>query len=168
MHRAALLLLLSCGAVHAACDAPEHRQFDFWIGTWDVQGAAGKAPGRNVIESAFGGCALLERYTAPGGYQGQSINAWDRGTRSWHQTWVDNGGLVLRLQGGWSGSQMVLAGEVVQADGSVQENRIRWTPNPDGTVRQHWETRTPGGEWATAFDGLYRRVAHAAAAPDAD
>lgn len=168
MRHALLLLLLVSGPLHAACDAPEHRQFDFWIGTWDVQGAAGKPASRNVIERAFGGCALVERYTAPGGYQGQSLNAWDAGRRRWHQTWVDNGGLLLQLDGGWSGTQMVLEGEVVRADGTSQANRIRWTPNPDGTVRQHWETRGADGEWTTTFDGLYRRVADAAGTAGGD
>ena len=34
-----------------------------------------------------------------------------------------------------------------------------WTPNPDGTVRQHWEISSDAGKsWTTAFDGLYRRA----------
>jgi hypothetical protein len=35
-------------------------------------------------------------------------------------------------------------------------NRITWSPNPDGSVRQHWEQSSDGGTtWATIFDGLY-------------
>ena len=37
-------------------------------------------------------------------------------------------------------------------------NRITWTPNKDGTVRQLWEASTDQGKtWQVAFDGLYRR-----------
>jgi hypothetical protein len=28
-----------------ACIAPEHRQFDFWLGEWEVRGPAGKLVG---------------------------------------------------------------------------------------------------------------------------
>ena len=37
-------------------------------------------------------------------------------------------------------------------------HRISWTPNPDGSVRQHWETSTDGAAWTTAFDGRYLRA----------
>jgi hypothetical protein len=34
--------------------------------------------------------------------------------------------------------------------------RISWTPGPDGSVRQLWETSADGGKtWETAFDGKY-------------
>jgi hypothetical protein len=47
-----LALLLSPLAVHAqqkpACAVPEHRQFDFWLGTWEVTTPDGKLPGRTA------------------------------------------------------------------------------------------------------------------------
>jgi hypothetical protein len=37
-------------------------------------------------------------------------------------------------------------------------HRVAWYDNPDGTVRQWWESSTDGGAtWETAFDGLYRK-----------
>ncbi len=33
-----------------------HRQFDLWVGTWDVTGPAGKFAGVNRIERKDGGC----------------------------------------------------------------------------------------------------------------
>ena len=48
-----------------------------------------------------------------------------------------------------------------EGDGQRRIERITWTPNADGTVRQHWEQSTDGGKtWTTAFDGLYRRKPH--------
>ena len=38
----------------APCSSSEFRQFDFWIGDWDVANAKGKAAGRNRIESELG------------------------------------------------------------------------------------------------------------------
>ena len=41
-------------------------------------------------------------------------------------------------------------------------NRITWTPNSDGTVRQLWEVSKDQGEsWQTEFDGLYKRQSRA-------
>jgi hypothetical protein len=37
-------------------------------------------------------------------------------------------------------------------------NKIIWTQNEDGTVRQLWLVITEGKPEQTAFDGLYSRV----------
>ena len=52
---------------------------------------------------------------------------------------------------------MVLEGETRAENGQVTKHRITWTPNANGTVRQHWESTDAKGEWSTAFDGLYTR-----------
>lgn len=157
----ALGVCLSAGvpplARGAACDAPECRQFDFWLGEWDVHGAAGKPAASNRIEREYGGCVVHERYTTPGGYAGESLNAYDAGRGVWHQTWVDNAGTLLLLEGGLRDGSMVLEGRTTGADGQVRHHRITWTPNPDGSVRQLWESTDAAGAWTTAFDGLYTR-----------
>ena len=40
------------------CTAAENRQFDFWIGDWDVTTPNGKAAGTNRINPILGGCVL--------------------------------------------------------------------------------------------------------------
>jgi hypothetical protein len=52
---------------------------------------------------------------------------------------------------------MLFTGTVTAADGSKQEQRLTFFRNPDGTVRQLWETSSKPGEWQVAFDGLYRK-----------
>src|SRR5690349_15545540 len=42
---------------------PEARQFDFWVGEWNVTNPAGKAAGQSKIESIAGGAGLLENWT---------------------------------------------------------------------------------------------------------
>src|SRR5688572_18661571 len=56
------------------CSAPEHRQFDFWLGEWDVvpnpetrpanapAPPPGRKPASNVIEKAHSGCVLVENW----------------------------------------------------------------------------------------------------------
>ena len=140
-----------------ACNGPEHRQFDFWLGRWDVFKLDGTLAGTSRIERAQDGCIVHERYTTPSGYDGQSLNTYDASRKAWHQTWVDNGGTLLLLDGGLVDGKMVLEGATTGSDGIVTKHRITWTPNPDGTVRQFWESTDPAGAWTVAFDGLYRR-----------
>jgi len=163
-------LLLSCSAARAQdapppeeapagpCEATEHAQFDFWVGAWDVSTAktreAGREPSRNTITKIHGGCALREEYVTTGGYAGSSLNYYDRFDGKWHQTWIDVGGNALRLVGGMEDDSMVM--RFTAADGT--RNRIAWTPNDDGSVRQHWQRRKGDeDDWTDVFDGRYNR-----------
>jgi hypothetical protein len=142
------------------CDAAEYRQFDFWIGDWNVT-SDGQQAGTNSIHAVHGGCALQENWqgTGEGGISGSSFNMYDKATGKWHQTWVDASGTLLLLDGGLVDGAMVLGGQRPTRDGSGQANhRITWTPNADGSVRQLWEaTKDDGATWSVLFDGLYVR-----------
>lgn len=137
---------------------PEARQFDFWVGEWEVFGPKGKKQGDSRIESISGGWGLLENWTGGGGYTGKSLNTWLPVKKQWRQSWVGTGD-ALELTGGLNDKgEMVLAGRSVGSDGKETIERITWTPNTDGTVRQHWQQSTDGGAtWTTAFDGLYKK-----------
>ena len=140
------------------CSAPEHRQFDFWIGEWQVTTPDGATAGSNRIESILDGCALRESWTGAKGGSGNSYNAYDRQSGRWHQTWVDNGGVVLRLDGAFADGRMVLSGETRDTSGAPILNRITWQETAPGAVRQLWETSKDGGRtWSVAFDGRYRK-----------
>jgi hypothetical protein len=139
------------------CAGPEYRAFDFWIGEWNVHGANGKLAGTNSIKREMGGCVLHERYDTGRGYSGESFNIYDAPRKVWHQTWVDSGGLLLVLEGGVRDGKMILEGQTVGPDQKSTRHRITWTPNPDGSVRQFWESSGPTGEWTVAFDGKYTR-----------
>ena len=68
-------------AAPKACAAPEHRQFDFWIGEWEVTTPNGAPAGRNRIESILDGCALRESWT---GAKGRRVEAPRRASGSQH------------------------------------------------------------------------------------
>jgi hypothetical protein len=143
-----------------ACAAAEHRQFDFWLGEWEVTVPNGNAAGVNRITSINGGCALREEWTGAAGFTGTSINAYDPGSGRWHQTWIGSDGVLLLLDGGFRDGAMEMTGVTVGRDGAKTHHRIRWTPHsgsPAG-LRQLWESSTDGGKtWAVAFDGTYRK-----------
>jgi hypothetical protein len=147
-------------AAPAPCSRSEHRQFDFWLGEWDVRLPDGRAAGTNRIRAIHAGCALQEEWTGARGSTGTSLNAYDPRTGRWHQTWIGNDGSVLLLDGGMKGETMELVGPSAGPNGSTALNRIRWTPLPGSPagVRQLWETSTDGGQtWSVTFDGTYRR-----------
>jgi hypothetical protein len=139
---------------------PESRQFDFWVGEWDVTDPDGKPAGTNTVEAIAGGAGLLENWTgdpAAGGGSGKSLNTYNVAKGQWQQFWVGSGGGVLELAGALVNDSMVLTGEH-DVRGRHFTERITWTPNRDGTVRQHWEQSSDGGKsWQTVFDGLYRK-----------
>ncbi|HEY2797287.1 MAG TPA: hypothetical protein VGK26_05305 [Thermoanaerobaculia bacterium] len=141
------------------CASPEHHQFDFWQGDWEVR-EAGKVAGTNRISRVLGGCALREEWAGADGGKGTSLNVYDSALRRWHQTWVDDKGLVLLLEGEWRGGRMVLEGErpTLAAEGASRttRERISWTPQNGGRVRQLWESSSDAGKtWQVVFDGIY-------------
>lgn len=140
------------------CDSEEYRQFDFWVGSWNVT-EGGQPAGQNRIEPDLKRCALFESWNSVDGSRGRSVNFYDRNRHRWHQTWIDDRGGSLELDGGLVGESMILEGERPDAKASTSiRHRITWTPQRDGSVRQHWQMKKPEqSAWETVFDGLYKR-----------
>ena len=156
----AFVMCLASFTIQAApppCDSPEHHQFDFWIGDWQVHRPDGALAGINRITREYGGCVIHERYATGKGYSGESLNVYDAARKVWHQTWVDDSGLLLTIEGRWNGKSMVLEGLAPDSGGAMVKQRITWTPNSDGSVRQLWETADAKGAWTVAFDGKYTK-----------
>jgi len=150
----------SAQAPVAACTAPPHRQFAFWVGEWEVRDPNGKLQGENRISVIHGGCALLEEWRGASGATGSSLNLYDTTRSRWHQTWVDSSGGLLLLDGQFADGAMTLEGDAPDAKASngVAKQRIRWTALIDGRVRQLWEGSSDGGRsWQVVFDGYYTR-----------
>lgn len=160
------LLALGVAAVSMepspASPPAEARQFDFWLGEWEVTSPDGRRQGTSRVELVAQGYGVLEHWRddpAAGNSHGSSLNAWNPQKKRWQQFWVGGSGTVLELGGGLDpNGRMVLEGE--QADGERRWlNRISWTPNTDGTVRQVWEQSLDKGQtWRPVFDGRYARM----------
>jgi len=153
------LLPLAAGAgLPSSCADPAYRQFDFWLGEWNVTNPTGALAGRDRVEKLYGGCVLKETWTGLQGGGGTSYNIYDAPRKVWHQTWVDSMGTLLVLEGGLKDGRMVMSGDQVQPDGSHLLNRITWAPK-DGGVRQTWEASKDGGKtWKVIFDGSYKKA----------
>ena len=140
---------------------PIYRQFDFWVGDWDVFTPAGEKAGTNNIQKAAGGCMLLENWTSANGiYSGKSINFYDASKKKWVQVWADSSGEVIPTEGEFRNGAMRLAGELIDRHGKKSLYRGTWTPLDDGRVRQFLEESKDGGKsWSVWFDGTYTRQA---------
>ena len=141
----------------APCTDPVYRAFDFWLGEWDVNTPSSPQTASSRISSRHGGCVVLEEFDA-GAYSGMSINFVDSTTGRWHQSWMANNGIPIYLEGNLNAEgAMVLSDAdlpISTATGTI--NRVTWSQEEGGAVRQFWEVSSDGGEtWSTAFDGLY-------------
>jgi hypothetical protein len=154
--------LIASLLVAPACAAPEYHQFDFWIGDWTVTGPKGKVVGTNTIDRSLGQCVLQEHWSGARGSHGTSFNIYDAARKMWHQTWVDDDGLLLLLDGSFADGKMTLTGPGVDDHGAKIINRIIWHKEQGDAnrVRQTWDTSADGGKtWNVVFDGLYTRKA---------
>jgi hypothetical protein len=101
-------------------DDPPHRQFDFWLGDWNVTAANAAGGSTSQIRGGLDGCLVSESWTAANGIRGRSINAYDRDLGQWHQTWVSPQPFGnLRMAGSLAADTMVLRGRRELASGVV-------------------------------------------------
>ena len=140
---------------------PVYRQFDFWLGEWEVYGPAGKKAGDSKIERILDSCVILENWkSASSSYSGKSFNTYNAVSKQWQQTWVDNvGGSVEFLEGKREDNKMIFRTKPypVAADTMAIRRLTFYNLSPD-RVRQHGEiTKDNGATWATEYDLDYRR-----------
>ena len=144
----------------AACTAPEHRQFDFWVGSWIVSqtGSEGLVA-HSLIEKLYGGCVIRENWMPFKGTEGGSLNNYVLEGGEWRQTWLDASNARVEFSGGMVGDAMVLTGFWKDVNGPGQSGLIRMTYSKagDGSVRQLGEfSADQGKSWSPSFDFTYR------------
>jgi hypothetical protein len=135
------------------CTDEAHRQFDFWVGKWDVYPTGkDKLVAHSLIENVYNGCGVRENWMPLNNQTGGSLNIYLPEEKHWEQFWIDSGGSRATFVGGWNGKAMVIQGKW---GGPLV--RISYSKNTDGSVRQCCEQSTDEGKtWATSFDLTYR------------
>ncbi|HZJ55151.1 MAG TPA: hypothetical protein VFD38_13510 [Myxococcaceae bacterium] len=140
------------------CSGTAYRQFDFWVGEWEVQTPKGTPAGENKVEKILEGCALRESWIAVDGSHGSSLTSFDGPAGRWTQTFVDDLGMVLVLDGEFRDGKMVLSGRRSASRGSSMLNRITWQKMDGDRIRQRWEQSSDEGKnWTLLFEGIYSR-----------
>jgi hypothetical protein len=139
---------------HPCMSRAENRQFDFWLGDWDVE-VGGRVVAASRIERMLDGCVIQENWMPFNGNQGKSWNFFNPSTSKWEQVWVAPGS-VLKLTGTVQDGEMRYEGRTPRPGGGETLERLTFTPLPEHRVHQVWKQSTDGGKtWTTAFDGIY-------------
>ena len=138
---------------------PESRQFDFWIGDWNVSDPDGQPLGVNSISRDLDGCVLRESWTGVRGNRGTSVNFHDPASGQWHQVWTDDSGQITHYVGGLRDGAMRFRAEGFgDADGVHHQRTMDFIAKPDGGVRQLIRDSDDGDTWTTTFAGTYVRI----------
>jgi hypothetical protein len=141
------------------CCSAKYKQFDFWLGDWEVFNKKGDKIGENKILSMQDSCVIQENWSSAV-QTGTSYNFYNRAVGTWNQTYVDNTGTVLVLKGGFQNNQMILESEKIKSakENSQYFNRITWAKDSVGNVSQKWDIVDDKGTiLQVAFDGIYKR-----------
>jgi hypothetical protein len=151
-------VVASAGNSHQPCAHDKHREFDFWVGEWEVRDAKGKVAGVNKVTKEENGCTIVEHWRGVTGTSGQSLNYYDPTAKRWKQLWIGVG-VLLHMEGDFSGGRMRLQGPM-QYLGQDRVTILRgtWSVLPDGRLRQLFEESSDNGKsWSLWFDGYYAR-----------
>jgi tetratricopeptide (TPR) repeat protein len=135
---------------------PEHRQFDFWVGEWNVMNPQGQLAGTNSVQRVVDGCVIFENWAGSQGGSGKSFNYYDKNDSKWHQLWVGSGGGAVHFSGEYKDGAMRYQAVNLAANGTKTLQRMTFFKLEGDKVRQLWETSTDDGKtWTVAFDGMY-------------
>ncbi|MEM9917534.1 MAG: hypothetical protein AAF990_05525, partial [Bacteroidota bacterium] len=128
-------LLLSCLNISAQrnanpCGTPFHRQFDFWLGEWEVYHTqADTIVGYSHIKSILNGCVIEENWTGASGFMGKSFNTFNRMDSTWNQVWVDVTGVTYQFTGHFQDDVMDFYGSTQTPSGKTYF-RLTFYHNP--------------------------------------
>ena len=141
--------------------APEHRQFDFWIGEWSVATAKGDVPaGDSRIELTLGDCVIVENWTSKNStYAGKSYNVYNTADKRWEQFWVDNSAGMIHFTGNLKDGVMdFYTDDVLQPGGKTLQRHLQFFPLGPDKVRQYSQGSSDHGKtWTDEYDFIYTR-----------
>lgn len=142
-------------------DTPENRQFDFWVGEWNVETTQGGVPaGESKIELILGDCVVQENWQSNGNpYSGKSYNTYNAALKRWEQYWVDNSAGNIFFYGGLKDGVMdYWTDEIPQASGPTLKRHLQFFKLGPDKVRQFSQGSTDSGKtWKPEYDFTYIR-----------
>jgi tetratricopeptide (TPR) repeat protein len=141
--------------------AAENRQFDFWLGEWEVSTTQGAVPaGNSKIELILEDCVVQENWKSLSSmYAGKSYNIYNAALKRWEQYWVDNVGGNIFFYGGLKDGVMdYWTDELPQSDGTKLRRHLQFIKMGPDRVRQFSQGSSDGGKtWKVEYDFTYRR-----------
>ena len=145
------------------CLAPQQKQFDFWVGEWELTWP-GEKPGEtghgtNSINRIMDGCVVQENFSGADSMhlRGTSISTFDPQSGHWKQTWVDNEGGYLDFVGDFNNGQMILQRDAFR-NGTKILQRMVWKNMSSNEFDWSWEASSDGGKtWQVNWPIHYKR-----------
>ena len=141
---------------------PEYRQFDFWLGQWNVVTSDGKQPaGNSKIELILGDCVIQENWTSLSStYEGKSYNTYNPNLKRWEQFWNDNSAGMIHFYGGLKDGVMdYWTDNLPQPDGTMLKRHLQFIQVGPDTVRQFSQGSNDDGKtWSVEYDFTYNRA----------
>lgn len=138
-------------------NTPEYRQFDFWLGDWDVFNKSDQRVGSNTVQMLEDGCIVSENWTSAQGSTGKSYNFYNPITRKWHQSYMDTQGGNWMMDGEYKDGALKYEGAIYSPSGKVLVHMTFFNLGPD-KVRQWAETSSDDGKtWQVIWDAMYLR-----------
>lgn len=163
----------------AACGSSAAREFDFWIGDWDIRQRILRADGswlelqaQTSVSPTLDGCALVEQWRgtvqffwedmqSPEPMQGLSVRAYDPQAGAWHIYWMDSRAprFGVPYSGGFDGDR----GEffrLSETPRGERTDRITFSDiTPDSVMWELAVSGDGGQTWTTLWTMEMRRAA---------
>jgi hypothetical protein len=151
--------------VAGACDTPQHHQFDFWLGDWQVFDAStDKLVAFDRVEKHSEGCIVeqnmtfvTDMYRRPGAsyrLSGMSINRYDG--EEWLELWADNQWGAIAMRGSPDSNGAMVFKTITPS--RHRDLKIIWENHADGTVRiLQYVAPAGSGHWQKYGDLVYRK-----------
>ena len=139
---------------------PKARQFDFWIGEWDVADTATKTPaGKSSIQLILGDCVIFENWSGLKGGSGKSLNVYNKDKGYWQQTWIDDKGEVTEfVEGVFKDGALQFLTRRQKVPEGERTRRLTFFDQGPSQVRQFSEISMDAGKtWSPEYDLTYVR-----------
>jgi len=136
----------------------EYREFDFWLGEWDVVTSDGHNPaGASSVQLLLDQYVLLENCTSNG--TGKSFNHFDPRMKKWIQDWADSQSNSVHFEGGVEkDGVMHYYADDFDAQGKPIKHHVQFFNLDQDHVRQLCQQSSDGGKtWQMQYDFLYIR-----------
>lgn len=139
--------------------ASPESDLNFWLGNWEMDSHQpqpdgsvkfAKGAATNTIDRIQEGKVIHEKFKMPG-FTGESWSVYNPNDKTWRQTWIDNSGAYLVLEGGKVGEEFIL-----NQTYPAQPMRMRFTKITPTSFTWLWERKVES-EWTLAWQLDYRR-----------
>lgn len=132
-----------------------YREFDFWVGEWEVF-VNNQKVGTSNVKVLQQGCIIEENWATPV-QTAQSFNFYNPVSKKWHQSYMDSTGGNWMMDGEYKDGALRYEGFIYSPQGRTPVHMTFFNLGP-GRVRQTAETSPDGGKtWTNTWDGLYVR-----------